>query len=111
MEKNGLAKTLWRKKHAGKDAGKPFLPMEKARERRTPIQWKESDIPTPEFSGIRALRNLSLDELVPFIDWTPFFHTWELRGRYPSIFQDPVTGSKAQELFDDAVKLLDQIVG
>ena len=53
------------------------------------------------------LDNFPLEELVPFIDWSPFFHTWELRGRYPAILKEP----KAKELFDDAQKLLGEIVG
>jgi Methionine synthase I, cobalamin-binding domain len=56
------------------------------------------------------LDSVPLDRLVPFIDWTPFFHTWELRGRYPGIFNDPTVGSKAKELFDDAQRLLKEIV-
>ena len=51
-----------------------------------------------------------LSDLVPVIDWSPFFHTWELKGRYPQIFEDPVVGSKAKELFDDAQKLLKEIL-
>jgi 5-methyltetrahydrofolate--homocysteine methyltransferase len=54
-------------------------------------------------------KSISLDELIPFIDWSPFFHTWELRGRYPAIFEDPVVGKQARELFDDAQKLLERI--
>jgi 5-methyltetrahydrofolate--homocysteine methyltransferase len=55
------------------------------------------------------IRLISLDDLIPYIDWSPFFHTWELRGRYPAIFDDPVVGTQARELFDDAQKLLDRI--
>ena len=51
-----------------------------------------------------------LDQLIPYIDWSPFFHTWELRGRYPTILEDPVVGSKAKELYDDALALLRKIV-
>jgi 5-methyltetrahydrofolate--homocysteine methyltransferase len=54
-------------------------------------------------------RAISLDDLIPYIDWSPFFHTWELRGRYPAIFDDPVVGNQARELFDDAQKLLKRI--
>ena len=54
-------------------------------------------------------RNISLDHLIPYIDWSPFFHTWELRGRYPAIFDDPVVGKQARELFDDAQELLERI--
>ena len=54
-------------------------------------------------------RAISLDDLIPYIDWSPFFHTWELRGRYPAIFDDPVVGQQARELFDDAQELLERI--
>jgi 5-methyltetrahydrofolate--homocysteine methyltransferase len=56
-----------------------------------------------------APQSISIDDLIPFIDWSPFFHTWELRGRYPAIFDDPVVGTQARELFDDAQKLLERI--
>jgi 5-methyltetrahydrofolate--homocysteine methyltransferase len=56
-----------------------------------------------------APQSISIDDLIPFIDWSPFFHTWELRGRYPAIFEDPVVGTQARELFDDAQKLLERI--
>ena len=97
---------MLRKKHAAQKAGKPLLTIAKARARRTPIVWNPADIPKPAFTGVRVLENLPLSELVPLIDWSPFFHTWELRGRYPAILDDP----KAKELFDDAQKLLQRIV-
>ncbi len=104
---------------------KPLLAIRQARERRTPIDWTRYTPPKPSFTGLRildsnpqsAIRNpqsvrpVSLAEIVPFIDWSPFFHTWELRGRYPGIFEDSQVGSKAQELFNDAQKLLRDIVG
>jgi 5-methyltetrahydrofolate--homocysteine methyltransferase len=70
-----------------------------------------SPITRPSFTGIQAFEDFSLGEIVPFIDWSPFFHTWELKGRYPQIFDDKDVGSRAKELFDDALRLLDQIVG
>jgi 5-methyltetrahydrofolate--homocysteine methyltransferase len=94
------------------------LTLEQARQRRTPIEWKSSDIATPEFTGIRVLASdaapqithhasrITLADLVPFIDWSPFFHTWELRGRYPAILEN----SEARKLFEDAQALLNQIV-
>jgi 5-methyltetrahydrofolate--homocysteine methyltransferase len=94
-----------RAQHAVQQA-KPLLRHEEARKRRTPIDWKSSDIPKPEFTGPRIVKNLPLSELVPFIDWSPFFHTWELRGRYPAILEN----AEAKKLFDDAQALLNQIV-
>ena len=84
----------------------PLLTLEEARKRRTQIEWKPEDIATPSSTGVRGLHDFPLEELVKFIDWSPFFHSWELRGRYPAILENP----KAKELFDDAQRLLDQIV-
>src|SRR6185503_14692611 len=94
-----------RQRHFGQADAKPLLTIEQARQCRTPIDWKTSDIPTPSFTGIRVLDDFALDELIKFIDWSPFFHAWELRGRYPAILED----SKARELFDDAQRLLSEI--
>ncbi|MDB6020117.1 MAG: metH [Pedosphaera sp.] len=95
-----------RKQHLAQRDSKPLLRIAQARERRTPIDWKPADLPKPAFTGTQVLENFPLAELVPFIDWSPFFHTWELRGRYPDILSDP----KSKELFDDAQKLLQRIV-
>ena len=89
---------------------KTLLTLEQARERKTRIDWQAADISKPAFTGVRRLDHFPLDEIVPFIDWSPFFHTWELRGRYPKIFDDPTVGSKAKELFEDAQKLLKEII-
>ncbi len=78
--------------------------------RRFQTDWATVDIPTPEFLGLRLFDDFPLAELVPFIDWSPFFQTWELKGKYPAIFNDPTVGSEAQKLYDDARKLLDQII-
>ena len=109
VRKNQQEQERLRVQHAGQQA-KPVLSLESARQRRTPIEWKASDIAPPEFTGARVLDNFPLEQIVPFIDWSPFFHTWELRGRYPTIFDDPTVGTKARELFDDAQKLLQEIV-
>jgi 5-methyltetrahydrofolate--homocysteine methyltransferase len=77
-------------------------PSAKVRDLSTPLRSAQDD----NHSGTHTI---SLDDLIPYIDWSPFFHTWELRGRYPAIFQDPVVGQQARELFDDAQKLLDRI--
>jgi 5-methyltetrahydrofolate--homocysteine methyltransferase len=84
--------------------------LEKARANRTPIEWRAEDVPAPEFTGVRVLEDVPLAELRAFIDWSPFFHTWELRGRYPSIFEHEKYGEQAQKLFADAQALLDRIV-
>jgi len=87
-----------------------LVPLEAARARRTPIAWRNEDIPTPEFTGVRVLHDFPLDTLREFIDWTPFFHTWELKGVYPRILDHPEQGPLARQLFTEANALLDRIV-
>jgi 5-methyltetrahydrofolate--homocysteine methyltransferase len=84
--------------------------LEVAREKRTPITWRAEDIPTPEFTGARVLSDFPLAELRPFIDWTPFFSTWELSGVYPRIFENERYGEQARQLFAEANTLLDEII-
>ena len=97
-----------RSMHAG--PAQPLISLEAARARRTPIEWRAEDIARPEFTGVRVLRDFSLATLREFIDWSPFFHTWELRGVYPSILDHEKYGEQARKLFADAQELLDRIV-
>jgi 5-methyltetrahydrofolate--homocysteine methyltransferase len=100
-----------RVRQAHQDRGPKILRgIETARKNRLSTDWAAADIPTPSFTGLRTIDRLPLRELVPYIDWSPFFHTWELRGRYPSIFNDATVGPKAKELFEDAQALLAQII-
>ncbi|GKS58253.1 methionine synthase [Nitrospira sp.] len=89
---------------------KVLLPLPVARARALKTDWATVDVPSVSFLGVRTIESQPLSELVPYIDWTPFFHTWELRGRYPQILKDATVGPKAQELFDDARRMLDEIV-
>jgi 5-methyltetrahydrofolate--homocysteine methyltransferase len=88
-----------------------LIPIEAARARRAPIAWRAEDLATPAFTGTRVLDNFPLATLRAFIDWTPFFHTWELKGVYPRIFDDEKQGAQARQLFEEANALLDAIVG
>ena len=100
-----------RVRQAHHDRGPKILRrIEEARKHRLPTDWGTVDIPTPSFTGVRSIDGLPLRELVSFIDWSPFFHTWELRGRYPGIFEDATVGPKAKELFEDAQALLEEII-
>jgi 5-methyltetrahydrofolate--homocysteine methyltransferase len=99
-----------REEHANRSASKKMLPIAVARARRTPIDWANTPIDVPEFLGRRIIADQPLAELVPYIDWSPFFHTWELRGRFPGIFEDPYVGAQARELYADAQRLLQDIV-
>ena len=99
-----------REAYESKATVKKLVSLEDARKQRVDIDWETMDIPKPNSLGIKVLENVSLETLVPIIDWSPFFHAWELRGKYPKIFEDPVVGPKAKELFDDAQKLLREIM-
>jgi len=100
-----------RMRQAHQDRGaKPVLSIASARANRFTSDWATLEIPAPSFLGVRTISDQPLGELVPFIDWSPFFHTWELKGRYPAIFDDATVGPKAKELHDDARRLLDEII-
>ena len=72
--------------------------------------WKELEVPQPAFTGTRVLTDFPLSEIRPYIDWSPFFMTWELKGKYPRIFEDKTVGSQAKELFHDANQLIDEVI-
>ena len=97
-----------RKSHAAPK--QKLVGIETARKRRTPIEWRAEDIPTPSFTGVRALDNFPLATLRDFIDWSPFFHTWGLKGIYPRIFEHPEYGAQARQIYTEANALLDKIV-
>jgi len=84
--------------------------LETARARRTPIAWRAEDLPKPAFTGVRVLDNLPLATLRDFIDWTPFFHTWGLKGVYPRILEHEGQGAQARQIFTEANALLDTII-
>jgi 5-methyltetrahydrofolate--homocysteine methyltransferase len=88
----------------------PLISLEEARRRKPVYDWAKVEIPRPEFTGVRVLRPVPLSEIVPYVDWTPFFHAWELRGVYPKILDDPGTGERARELLADGQRLLSRIV-
>jgi 5-methyltetrahydrofolate--homocysteine methyltransferase len=87
-----------------------LMPLEAARANRTPISWRAEDVPVPAFTGVRVLDDVSLATLREYIDWSPFFHTWELSGVYPRIFEHEKYGEQARQLFAEANTLLDRIV-
>jgi 5-methyltetrahydrofolate--homocysteine methyltransferase len=84
--------------------------LETARARRTPIKWRVEDLPVPSFTGVRVLDNFPLATLREFIDWSPFFHTWGLKGVYPRILEDEAQGAQARQLFTEGNTLLDGII-
>jgi 5-methyltetrahydrofolate--homocysteine methyltransferase len=89
---------------------RPLLSLADARARRQTFDWAAVDIPRPDFLGARTFDPVPLEEIVPFIDWGPFFSAWELHGRFPDILQDSVVGAEATKLYHDARQLLARIV-
>ena len=89
---------------------KPPVTIEAARANCLKIDWRDEELKTPEQPGLHVLEDYPLESLVPYIDWTPFFQTWELAGRYPDILKDPVVGEVASGLYADAREMLDSIV-
>jgi 5-methyltetrahydrofolate--homocysteine methyltransferase len=87
-----------------------LVPYQQALQNRFATDWSTVDIPTPSFTGVKVLRDFPIEKLVATIDWSPFFWTWELRGKYPKILSDSVVGSEAKELFENAQKMLRRII-
>jgi 5-methyltetrahydrofolate--homocysteine methyltransferase len=102
--------TRQREEFAARRARKPLLSLATARSRKPVFDWATVDIPRPEFLGTKIYDPVPLEEIVPFIDWGPFFSAWELHGRFPQILEDELVGVEAKKLFADGKKLLDQIV-
>jgi 5-methyltetrahydrofolate--homocysteine methyltransferase len=98
-----------REAHANKKSDKRFVTLEEARAQKFQIDLAQV-APKPAFTGTKVFEAYPLAELVPYIDWTPFFHTWELRGSYPKIFDDKFVGVEAKKLFDDAQGMLNKVV-
>ena len=98
-----------RHQHANKKQV-PLWPLAKARANKTRIDWAGYQPPQPKFIGRRVIRNIDLAELLPFIDWTPFFQTWDLAGKFPAILTDEVVGEEATRVYNDAQAMLKKIV-
>jgi 5-methyltetrahydrofolate--homocysteine methyltransferase len=96
--------------YAKKKGFKKFLSINEARANKFQIDWKPSDLKKPNLVGVKVLADYDLAELREYIDWTPFFHTWELRGKYPEILTHELMGNEASKLFKDANTMLDQII-
>jgi 5-methyltetrahydrofolate--homocysteine methyltransferase len=99
-----------REDYSKRQSEKNFISLEKARENRLKTDWTKSIVVKPAKPGVTTLDNYPLSVLKKYIDWTPFFMTWELKGKYPSIFEDISVGVEAKKLFDDANKLLDKVI-
>ena len=99
-----------REQYSRRGQKKTYLPIEKARQNRTIIDWEKAPIQKPDQLGITRFQNLPLQKLRSYIDWGPFFIAWEMKGKFPDILVDQKAGTEARKLFDDANKLLDNII-
>lgn len=99
-----------RKNYGAKKDFKSYLSLDEARKNKFKIDWKSQPPVQPKFVGVKEFADYSLSELREYIDWTPFFHTWELRGKYPRILSDENMGVEATKLFNDANTMLDKLI-
>lgn len=99
-----------RKLHANKKSANTLIPITEARKNKYPIDWANYKTPKPTFLGTRVFRTYPLNTLIPYIDWTPFFHTWDLNASYPKIFTDELIGESAKNLWMDAKQMLQTII-
>lgn len=99
-----------RERHKGRQSTKRQLNIDDARNNAAQIDWSSYTPVTPSFLGTKVLNDYPLDEIAQFIDWSPFFQTWELSGSYPKILDDEVVGQTARDLFDDAKQMLQKII-
>ncbi|WP_431611809.1 methionine synthase [Chryseobacterium sp. 'Rf worker isolate 10'] len=100
----------FREKFLNRQVDKDYVSIEEARENHFKIDWENEEIFTPNTIGIKVIENQDLRELLPFIDWSPFFRSWDLHGKYPNILEDEVVGAQAKELFKDAQVILKRIL-
>ncbi len=105
-----LEYTALRKDHENRQQAKNYIPLTEARKNKVAIDWSKAEITKPKFIGKKIFLNYPLEEIRKYIDWTPFFQTWMLFGRYPEIFKDEKVGEEATKLYKDAVQMLDKIV-
>jgi 5-methyltetrahydrofolate--homocysteine methyltransferase len=96
--------------HRRAEVDKQRLPLARARDNKFKTDWASYAPPRPAFLGTRVFRTYDVAELVPYIDWTPFFQTWELKGRFPALLQDEKQGAAARQLYDDAQEMLARII-
>ena len=101
---------VFRDKFLKRSVEKKYKSLKKARENKFKIDWNTSEIVKPKELGIQIIKDMDLKKLLPFIDWTPFFRSWELYGKYPQILTDNVVGEQATDLFADAQKMLKEVV-
>lgn len=96
-----------RRKNVGK---KRFVPIAKARENKMKLDWSNYSPPKPMELGLKVFSDIDFKEISSYIDWTPYFQSWQLKGKYPEIFKDKVVGEEARKVYDDALEMLDRMM-
>jgi len=99
-----------REDYASRQSVKSFIPIEEARQKGLMTDWKKAGITTPSFTGIKIFKDFDLNVIRQKIDWSPYFFTWEFKGKFPQILKDPVIGVEATRVYNDANALLDEII-
>jgi 5-methyltetrahydrofolate--homocysteine methyltransferase len=99
-----------REQHRNKGVKSPQMSLSQARARKLKLDWADYTPPTPSFVGVRVFEDYSLEELLPYIDWMPFFNAWEFTGKFPDILRDPIIGEAATNLYADAQRMLERLV-
>jgi len=99
-----------RVQRSNRNVSKQYLNLDEARANNYQLDWANYDFPKPSFTGNKTFENISLADLEPFIDWTPFFSSWQLAGKYPAILKDEIVGEEATKLFEDAKVMLESII-
>lgn len=100
----------FREKFLNRQISKEYIPIENARAQKFSIDWENQEIIKPKKLGIQIIEDLDLRELLPFFDWSPFFRSWELHGKFPEILEDEIVGEQAREVHRDAQKMLNKIM-
>lgn len=96
--------------HENRQAEKASVPLSHARKNKVAIDWRSYTIPKPNQTGVKVFEDISLEKLRKFIDWTPFFNTWMLKGKFPQIFENPTVGTEARKLYNEANQMIDLVI-
>ncbi len=110
MEELTLEYERVREQNKNAQAQNKFISLAQARSNKLKVDWEKTIIAKPKFTGTKVFKDYPLDEIAEYIDWTPFFHSWEMKGSYPKILNDPERGTEAKKLFQDALDMLKKII-
>ncbi len=99
-----------RERHEKNKEKKKYVSYERALQNKTPIEWRKEDVPQPKMTGVKAIDDVTLEMLLDYFDWTPFFQTWEMAGKFPKILEDKKVGTEAKKLYEEAKEMRDKMV-